>query len=190
MCMTPLFLHSVHLIHPHLPPLLRPKGERLFVPRLSPRRLSFFPQSRWASQDSRGSFMLNLLQPWSSPTLSMNTTPQATPPSARPTSSQLPELLVCGRDDIPQVVLFPPEEEASQFSEPAHYEAKREVAGPAQNLLLLASPPEGKFYLIFSMGFLSHCHSVYLSLTICLSVTHTHIIIFVYVSTNSVCTQT
>lgn len=97
----------------------------------------------------------------------MNTTPQATPPSSRPTSSAVPELLVCGgeRDDIPQVVLFPPEEEESQFSDPAHYEAVGEEAGPTHKFLLLAPPSEGKYHPVFSIGFLSLCRSLSLSLS-------------------------
>lgn len=111
--------------------------------------------------------MLNFLQPQASPAPSMNTTPQATPPASRPTSSQVPELLVCSgeRDDIPQVVLFPPEEEESQFCEPAHFEREGAVAGPAQNFLHLAPPSEGKAQLVFSMGFLSVCLSVSLYLS-------------------------
>ncbi|XP_053530891.1 sodium bicarbonate cotransporter 3 isoform X2 [Ictalurus punctatus] len=120
-------------------------GEGLSASRLSLRRLSSLPQTCWASRDSRGSFVLNFLQPQLSPAPSMNTT-QATPPTSRPTSSRVPELLVCGgqMDNIPQVVLFPPEEEEeSQFCDSAHCEAEGVVAGPAQNFLLLAPPLEG-----------------------------------------------
>ncbi|XP_060717167.1 sodium bicarbonate cotransporter 3 isoform X3 [Tachysurus vachellii] len=120
-------------------------GEGFFASRLSLRRLSSLPQSCRASRDSRGSSMHNILQPQSSSAPSGNTTHQATPPSNCLSSSQVPELFVCSgeTDDIPQVVVFPPEEEESQFCDPAHCEGGGVVVDPAQNFLHLAPPSEG-----------------------------------------------
>ncbi|KAI5092532.1 sodium bicarbonate cotransporter 3 isoform X3, partial [Silurus meridionalis] len=122
------------------PHLLERNGEGLSASHLSLRRLSYFPPLRRASRDSRGSIVLNYLQPHLSPAPSVNITPLATPHLPHPTSSQGPELLVCSgeRDDIPQVVLFPPEEvKEESHGDHAHYEEEGHVACPAR---LMASP--------------------------------------------------
>lgn len=152
--------------------MLHSQGEGLSASRQSLRRLSYFPPLRRVSRDSRGSIMLNFLQPDSSLSPSVNTTLTFTPPSSCPTSSRVPELLVCGgeRDDIPKVVVFPPEEEEeSHFSDPAHCRAEGEEAGSAHNILHLTPPSEGKYHPVISMGIVSHGLVLVHSLTLCLA---------------------
>ncbi|XP_052435527.1 sodium bicarbonate cotransporter 3 isoform X3 [Carassius gibelio] len=147
-------------------------GEGLSASRLSLLRrtssTSSPPRSRRPSRESRGSrssIILNQLLPSAnasvsiSPNASPFTTPQNTPPTAHRASSSLrspgpsqqgPELLVARglREDIPEVVVFPPEEEEephSLFSATQEEQVAHDPGRPAQLLPLpqsglLASP--------------------------------------------------
>lgn len=129
-----LFLSSYFSLILSWPPALVPSGEGLSASRLSLLRrtssTSSPPRSRSHSRGSRGSrssIIHNQLLPNanSSPSASPFATPENTPPTAHRASSSLhspgpsqqgPELLVAWglREDIPEVVVFPPEEDEEE----------------------------------------------------------------------------
>ncbi|XP_048009685.1 sodium bicarbonate cotransporter 3 isoform X7 [Megalobrama amblycephala] len=139
-------------------------GEGLSASRLSLLRRTYStstpPSSRRPSRESRGSrssIILNLFlpSPNSSPVATPNgspfATPQNTPPTAHRASSPLrspgpsqqgPELLVARgeREDIPEVVVFPPEEEEE---EPQSRSFEKVVHDPARLAQLLPLPQSG-----------------------------------------------
>ncbi|XP_059424316.1 sodium bicarbonate cotransporter 3 isoform X2 [Carassius carassius] len=153
------------------PHLLERNGEGLSASRLSLLRrtssTSSPPRSRRPSRESRGSrssIILNQLLPSANASLSISpnaspfTTPQNTSPTAHRASSlrspgpslQGPELLVARglREDIPEVVVFPPEEEekphslfsATQEEQVAHDPGRLAQLLPLPQSGLLASP--------------------------------------------------
>ncbi|XP_067266483.1 sodium bicarbonate cotransporter 3 isoform X15 [Chanodichthys erythropterus] len=144
-------------------------GEGLSASRLSLLRRTYStstpPSSRRPSRESRGSrssIILNLFlpSPNSSPVATPNgspfATPQNTPPTAHRASSPLrspgpsqqgPELLVARgeREDIPEVVVFPPEEEEDElqsrsFEKVVHDPTRLAQLLPLPQSGLLASP--------------------------------------------------
>ncbi|XP_067266430.1 sodium bicarbonate cotransporter 3 isoform X9 [Chanodichthys erythropterus] len=151
------------------PHLLERNGEGLSASRLSLLRRTYStstpPSSRRPSRESRGSrssIILNLFlpSPNSSPVATPNgspfATPQNTPPTAHRASSPLrspgpsqqgPELLVARgeREDIPEVVVFPPEEEEDElqsrsFEKVVHDPTRLAQLLPLPQSGLLASP--------------------------------------------------
>uniref|UniRef100_A0A8C1H422 Anion exchange protein n=1 Tax=Cyprinus carpio carpio TaxID=630221 RepID=A0A8C1H422_CYPCA len=136
-------------------------GEGLSASRLSILRrtssTSTPPRSRCPSRESRGSsIILNQLLPSanSSPNASPSATPQNTPPTAHRASSSLhspgpsqqgPELVVARgwKEDIPEVVVFPPEEEEEPQSWFSTTQEERVAHDPARLGQLLSPPQSG-----------------------------------------------
>ncbi|XP_051720610.1 sodium bicarbonate cotransporter 3 isoform X6 [Ctenopharyngodon idella] len=150
------------------PHLLERNGEGLSASRLSLLRRTYStstpPSSRRPSRESRGSrssIILNLFlpsvnsSPAATPNGSPSATPQNTPPTAHRASSSLrspgpsqqgPELLVARgeREDIPEVMVFPPEEEEEE-PQSRSFATKDEkvVHDPARLAQLLPLPQSG-----------------------------------------------
>uniref|UniRef100_A0A8C2EI69 Anion exchange protein n=1 Tax=Cyprinus carpio TaxID=7962 RepID=A0A8C2EI69_CYPCA len=136
-------------------------GEGLSASRLSILRrtssTSTPPRSRCPSRESCGSsIILNQLLPSasSSPNASPSATPQNTPPTAHRASSschspgpsqQGPELVVARgwKEDIPEVVVFPPEEEEEPQSWFSTTQEERVAHDPARLAQLLSPPQSG-----------------------------------------------
>ncbi|XP_061109368.1 sodium bicarbonate cotransporter 3-like [Conger conger] len=129
------------------PHLLDKNGEGLSSSRLSLLKPGSSTSSLFQRRESRVSVLLNHLLPSTSPFPSPFATPQNTPPSARrspplappPSQKPAPQLLVsCAQGEgIPEVVVFPPEEDES----PPPGRPAEEEAGLACSSLPL--PPEG-----------------------------------------------
>ncbi|XP_051577168.1 sodium bicarbonate cotransporter 3-like isoform X6 [Myxocyprinus asiaticus] len=150
------------------PHLLERNGEGLSASRLSLLRRATSisnpspPNSRRPSRESRCSHSSSILNhllpsatstPSASPNVSPTTTPQNTPPTARHASSPPhspgpsqhgPELLVARgkREDIPVVMVFPPEEEDLQSRSSANQD-DQVVPDPARLAQLLSLPQSG-----------------------------------------------
>lgn len=156
-----LFTFFSSLLTLHHPATV-PSGEGLSASRLSlllrSSSISTPLNSRRPSRDSRGSrssIILNHLLPSanSSPSASPNVTPHNTPPTPRRAPSpprfpgpslQGPELLVARgeRADIPEVMVFPPDEEEPWLSAS---QEEQVVPEPARLAQLLPPPQSGKY---------------------------------------------
>ncbi|MBN3305497.1 S4A8 protein, partial [Amia calva] len=142
------------------PHLLEKNGEGLSASHLSLLRLGISASSQSLRRDSRVSILLNYLLPGASPFASR---PERSPPltlrsTSCPPQLQVPELLVTGPagEDIPEVVVHPPDDD--EPLRPEHLEEEADRPAP---------PHEGKYLgpraLLCSLPVLHHTRAGALS---------------------------